>query len=272
MTRLLVIIAIVLGSFAVSAQDTYLQNRRKWFQPVAAAPGGVGTDPTNVAGLYAQWVADDIGLTDGAAVSNWTDRVSSWTVSMLTNSGRMPVYSNSIYNGHDTVVFTSDYLFTSNAVFTSYWQGQDMAYTMIAVARRATTNGSETIFSISTNNVWSMIYWDATAVFMTYDAGTGYSGKGTNDTSLHVWTFVDHGTTLSSWIDRYRDQTNKAADRGNNAPYSVCIGSYLLTTGGWTDLLDGNLCEVLVYTNAVSGANVTNIVDFLIDKYGITPF
>ena len=65
----------------------------------------------SVAGLVARWRASDLALTDGSAVTSWTDAASGFVASQGTTTAQ-PTYRATGFNGHPGVEFdgTADYL------------------------------------------------------------------------------------------------------------------------------------------------------------------
>ena len=74
--------------------------------------------PPDITDAVAVWWAGDLSLADNAGVASWTDRVSSITVSPVTDN---PTYQLFALNGQPAVLFdgTNDVFTTTNTVSTS---------------------------------------------------------------------------------------------------------------------------------------------------------
>src|SRR4051812_46109678 len=76
--------------------------------------------PEDIAGAVGVWVADDIAISDGSAVSSWVDRIASHSLAQATG-GQQPLYRTSGIGGQPAVDFdgTDDLLRYAAALSTA---------------------------------------------------------------------------------------------------------------------------------------------------------
>lgn len=96
-------------------------------------------DPSQIAGLKGWWKADALALSDGTAVSSWTDSSGNTNTMAQASGTSQPLLKTNILNGLSVVRFdgTDDFMQTAAPVSTVTDN-----FTMFAVSKRSTTTSS----------------------------------------------------------------------------------------------------------------------------------
>lgn len=242
----------------------------------------VQLSPPSITSQVAVWWANDLALSDGAAVSSWVDRVGSFDAAQATGS-RQPIYRSSGIGGHPAVDFdgTDDILryAAANAVTTStsgcvlavvlfdtvpdavqaVWASSDEATIVrrILGGPRATTltsflsqRNNDTTDDVSGDDVLS----SSTAYMLEWSSsGTAYSLRRNNDPqSLTVHT----GSNNGDWF-------GDTANRDN-----FTLGARQTTAVD--SPIDGKIALLIVANAELSSGDRTLIYDWVSDYYGIT--
>lgn len=251
----------------------------------AATGTGVAQDATvTVVNMERLWVASDIALSDGAAVSSWVDRISATDLTQATPAAR-PTYQTAALNGQPAVYFDGgDSLASAAAAFAN----NGAAYTVVIAFRvpsspvvadvtgtlfAAKDNAdTETRFSVILNgaNFGASIYqYDGTSraqdiTSPTQPQGAGAviafsvaAGAGTTQTSTnYINGAAATPATLAPWNTK-RDTTGDATSLRVGAGG---VGSYK----GW-------IAEVHVYRTDLSAGDIAAISSALNATYGLYP-
>src|SRR5262245_37146172 len=80
------------GSYSVSGQALLFKRDYKM------AMGGP-TTPDQITGLVGWWKADSLALSDGAAVTSWSDSSGTGNTATQATGGVQPIYKTNILNG-----------------------------------------------------------------------------------------------------------------------------------------------------------------------------
>lgn len=225
-----------------------------------AAPAAI-QNPTDIPNLYLWLNADSLGLPHGATVTAWTDSVNGNVFSGTAT------YNTGYANGHAAVKFDG----ISNTLFKT------------PLAGSVPSTGSLTLFIVGnftspgkggymcSGNFISgsrlRIIDDSTKYMIRVGAGDAFtSAAGSLDASAHVHTIVSgqSGNSVNFLIDII---TQASGNSGTGAlPMSgFALASYL-GTGGYADC---SIAEVLIYRGALTTAQITDVYNYLRNKYGI---
>lgn len=281
---LLPVVMVLLGTLLMSAAGAVQAQPNPPDSDVPPpGPGGVGgADGTTTLELWLD--ANDLSLSDGAAVDTWTD--ASGNTRDVTQSGsKRPTYNTSTsgFNGRPVLDFdgTDDVLSSSkNLDLTS-------GYTLFIVGRNDAREDFNGLFriapAVSQNTSDLEIYWaegssNAGDFLSVSDRGGSrqdakVSDAGPSpDTTPYLTTVknTSSGSNLAQYIDG-ADETSSNPDevRPLNAnPFHVGVGY-----GGSTpaeERLDGDVAEVIAFSEEINRARRTIVNSYLANKYGIS--
>lgn len=244
-----------------------------------AKPGaGAAFDPSTVPGLQAWYDASAItGLSDGAAVASWSDRSGNSRTLTQATGGAQPLYKANILNGLPVVRMdgSNDYLsytvpgadmisgplFTVFAVWKNVTDASAFAAVMSLVSGGAPTDyGSSGCAVIGSNDGSS-----PSAGTNDYRANTTLSSKsGTQGLTVHQTTHLWDGTNNTLRYDGTAQ--TPVASAGDLFGHTIYVGCRY--TGSPSNFNTKDYAEMLIYSTAVSGANVLSIEAYLKAKWG----
>lgn len=143
--------------------------------------------PQDIPGMLAAWVADDIGIGNGAAVSSWVDRVAGFNLAQSTGANQ-PLYRTTGVGGQPAVDFDG----TDDSLIYTAPDPVSVAHSghVFAVVVLDTLASFGTVWSSEDTSSDSRILGEASAkaVFIE-DRGTGFGFIGVNGhTSLSIAT------------------------------------------------------------------------------------
>lgn len=246
-------------------------------------PGGVGffqrhaasgfTDPSSVSGLVAWWKADSLALTDGTAVSSWSDSSGhSHTLAQATGS-LQPIYKTGIIGGKPIVRFDSvdDYMDVGGTISTLTTN-----VTLFAVVSVASVSAHGMfVHNGSSSNGW----------------GFGYGSSGSGDTNGNTYVglkeavaWVDGSQTFSAATavvvaaQIQSDSKFKFWKAGGTGGLSANTSSVITPTtdcyvGGMPSpqrAFGGDIGDVIVYDASLSTTDRDNVGSWLASKYSLT--
>lgn len=221
--------------------------------------GGVApaalVNPSSISGLVARYVADDIALTDGAAVSSWADRAATPHAATQATGTKQPLYKTAIFNGHAAVRFDGVDDFLRSALV----QAQPDTL-FVAMRSLVGASGVRSFVDGATNNAHvfrSVSNWDI------YAGGAVISGPAA-DSTAHVFCAVYNGA--SSKI-----RVGGGAGTGGNAGAGT-LAALNIGCGGDQASFPANIdvAELLVYSGSLSLADMNSVGAYLGSTYGMT--
>lgn len=220
------------------------------------------------AALYLQLTADDLALADGAAVTSWTDSVSSTTFAGTAT------YETNYANGHAAVLFngTSDVLRATNLA-----AGVDTASTTMFVVGSFASNLGPTTYMVSCQNYETT--WGGSssgdnrlrlAVDSTDwrtrvgDGGNINSGGDIADTDMHVFSVVS-GQGATSAVRMLVDGNQVAS--GTHGTTANCLDLSAVNLGAYYGRIsegaknfgNGYIAEVRIYDTAMTDAQIATV-------------
>lgn len=240
--------------------------------------------PEEVAGAVACWVADDVALADGAAVSSWVDRIGSFDAAQATGT-KQPLYRTSGIGGAPAVDFdgSDDILTVSNVLSTAA-----SGHVFVVVDADATaTNFSHVVWSrTDIHDNFHYLHGYSSFVYVTngkggissraggaqnvvewntaYDDGVAHLMEWSSDGS--AWAFMVDGTSLGK-TTRAGSDTGDWFDIANADAF--LIGAQRIG-GSEGNTFNGRIAMVLVVAGAIASGDRTSLHDWVETKYGIT--
>lgn len=248
---------LYLGSTAVSA--AYLGSTSVW------SAGGGAFDPTTIAGLEMWYDASDSSTlydaTSGGSlvaadgvVARWEDK--SGNSRHATSASAGPTRKSSVHNGLDVLQFGSGKQFTIPS------QAIPNSHTLFAVWDRATSNNNAVTLAASDLSRYS--HWWQPSGYINTKTNTSYvDWTRTYDSGILAITEIRNATTSTS-LRKNGTALQTIASGGGIT--SASSGSYDSISAGYHD---GNICEILFYSAALSDADRDSVEAYLIAKWGI---
>jgi len=203
--------------------------------------------------LKHRYDADAIsGLSNNDDVTQWNDTAGSNDVT--APSGSEPVYKTNIQNGLPVVRFTGSEVLTGgtgdtvqpDTIFVVY--KQDNTTQEMGVLNSVTTANEQIFFS------GGEFKWFAGSVLN--------SGVSVN-TNYNIHCVIADGSSTEYRI-------NGALESTGNAGGEKLVGVRIGQQSGGTRQLDGDVCEVLIYSDRLTSQEIADVESFLSNKWGIS--
>jgi len=213
--------------------------------------------PTNLPGCVL-WLRADLGVTlNGTTVSAWADQSGNGNnVSQSTGSAQ-PTFNNvdSSYNGKSTFSFVSA---NSQALTGTFTKTQPFTIVLVGHSTNSLLN-DEFIFGGSGVGIWTASISDEVT---SYAGSVLAAANGTAGTpALMAATF--NGATSALYVNS--STAVASGNIGTNNMSSISIGG----ENSQAHFLDGKMAEVLIYTGALSAAQVNTLFAYLNNRYWI---
>jgi hypothetical protein len=239
-------------------------------QPPTNMPIGVRTVlPTKIPNLSLWLDASQLtGLSDGVAVSSWTDFSGNNNHAVQATAGNKPIYKTNQLNGKPSVQFTgssNQFVTTPNIVLSSGWT--------FFVVNKPTLSVQQILISkqLNTPNFSCVFFYNAITTMRIQDSSDGTTTLNNifaipTALNLDLISIAYNDNTTNYIKDRSVIKSNPGVVSFNNGQ-GLSIGarnipgSYLAFTG--------NIYEVVVYSRALTDYERGNIEQYLKYKWGI---
>ena len=234
--------------------------------------------PGGVAANIKMWLRSDAGTsttTDGANLTSWTDS-SGNNNGVTATGGNEPTYESdtaTAINKHPVIEFTAannDFLATSNTGII----GADNPYTKVVLFEKdANTEAGHLVSAGSSGN--HGLYYPASndAARGTHNA-TDFATSGTNQTNgqpyIAAFRYGDGIVDTVLNINGAEEANDGITSRTFTDGGTIEIGQYSGAGTPSAQNFDGRIAEVLVYDEALTGAELDRIESYYGLKYGIT--
>ncbi len=236
--------------------------------PVASVRGkgiAVAWTPTDIAGL-ALWLKADAGLfqertgasattpaaADGDPVGTWWDW--SGNVRHATAPADTKRSTKQTVSGHATIRWDAIDDWLATAAFSE----QAQPFTVIIVSRSSNVSVGSTMFDGVSDTKRAVSYISAGRWY--WNAGSNIDTGDAADTNINTHACIFSG---ASSVYRLNGVTLDASNVGSNAITGLSIGNNYLGTSAWI----GDIYEVLVYSGALSAANL-NLLGNYLERHG----
>lgn len=241
-------------------------------------PGGVGnSDGSNGQPKNVIWFdASALGLNDNDPVATWTDMSGNGNDGVQPTASAQPIYRTGQINGMPAVIFdgTDDYIpFDGSTIVNS-------DYTVIVVAQRRSNRFRRIIIggSTSASNQNLHVYWENSTNFRAHHYGndlftpmipiTQPDSGGTDPNVYGIFS-----TLLSSGDATYnrRNYQNNTllGTRTNSTKLSSYNGAAIARYGALNEFNDIDVAELIIFSNALSDAQLQIVHQYLNVKYDI---
>ncbi len=202
----------------------------------------------------------------GSAVSQWNDKSGNAFHATQGTSGNMPKSDISRLNGLNAISFSVDDFFVLPSGVYSIPAGDS---TVFAAFKSSTAAPSyQVIFTIgtgTTNNLMLFIGDDAASVrYRSNSSLVNTSASGVTQTDANVFAGRRSGTAQDIFVN-----TSPAVTTANAANVAGCDGSRIGRSLADTIPLTGDLGEILLFSRALSDADIKRIITYLRNKWVI---
>jgi len=228
--------------------------------------------PANLTAGPLRWHrADSLSLTNGAAISTWTDEGSA--AAALTSGSAKPTFITGAYNGLPTVrrtAVTQKLTSAANVGITG-----SALRTVFVVGKKSASSPNANILGWGAGSGNGLIFdltWYGNE-FIAHAYGGGFDtigGVQTVDTSnLHVMAARYDAGVVNTWVD---------GGAKDSVPMTLnTVAGPLMVGGGNYAALDGqpgtvDLCEVLIFNYALSDAEAQMVEGYLAHRWGTVGF
>jgi hypothetical protein len=220
-------------------------------------------NPSSISGLTLWLKADSLGLSDGTAVSTWTDSSGTGNNATQATGVNQPIFKTNIVNGKPTVRFdgSNDSLtFSSSPADTSVFVVASLG---VAPASQ-TAYAPFTVFGTGT----PLAGIDLTCRLTGTNWGVYVGSDLSSGEDLVNGTFnIIEATTSGAGTVIYRNGVQKATSgsRSNGDGSTAQIASQT----GSSRWFNGDIAEILIYDSVLSQIDRTNVEKYLSAKYAI---
>lgn len=237
---------------------------------------GSGVQLPALGNLVANWKADSLALTDGAAVATWTDSISGIVASQGTGANQ-PTFKASSLGGKPAVVCAGSHwlpIATPGAIDTAITSGN---YTIIVAVDNIAAQTNGTVFGASAGGN-SQLYAATGSTVGRYDGGylnhsvpaTGNAAPATfttfGATSQKPYPLSTGGGTGLERIVVRGGIVGGLITPGPAATSTYAIGS-LNAGGNGTFNLKGRIYEILFWNRPLTPAELLQVETYLCTKY-----
>ena len=236
-------------------------------------PGGVGDASNNQLWLR----ADDLGLSNGAAVSSWSDiSGNSLTANSSGVSAEEPTFNTNVVNGFPSISFDGgDFLNLGNVAALNLTPGTDSwSFFIVYNVTGATPQGTFFSKATSANRHYQYTIDDnaGTSRFTAFIGGNATTGSVTATNDWFVSSSTNNATQKDSWTDESSNFAAAGVGTTTEATADVLIGARRDSgpTTGTGFLLTGSIAEIAMFDAEVNAAQRIIATNYLAAKYDIT--
>ncbi len=216
--------------------------------------------PSDISNLTGWLKADAItGQVDGNAISTWADSSGSGNDASQATGANQPIYKTSILNSKPVLRFDG----TDDRMTMTLSPSNPFTIMVVYCARLADSSGRR---AVAGSNNWLLgPYSNEHRLFQ----GAFASGA---QAAVVAATFVINETvSTAGTATHFVNGTSRGTISSPGAPGTIRIGaSEHNAPGTFTEHLDGDVAEVIVYSKALNSTEQSQIHSYLQDKYAIT--
>jgi hypothetical protein len=230
--------------------------RRRSLAPSTGAPPII--PPSSLSGLVGWWKADSLALTDGTAVSDWTDMSGAGHDLLQATGANQPIYKLAIINGHNVVRFdgTDDYM-------QGLWTQAQPVDTFLVI--QVVADQSNQALCDGGVNLGGQIYESAFGAAMnisTYAGSFGPVATSVPSRPAHLWEFVENGASSSLAMDNTSAVTG---DAGTNSPGGLTLAA----RGGATNFAQIDVAEAFMFNRVLNGTERGEMQAYVDSRYAL---
>lgn len=223
---------------------------------------GGGFAPTDISGCVLWLDASQItGLSDGDSMATWEDLSASGEDAAQGTGGLQPTYKTGIINGLPVARFASSRL--ENTTLTTLGSGD---YHLFVVLKRNGGSSYRTFFSVGYGVAFTPIH----SVNPSHNYYTNPIGSGGNVTDganadATVEIFEARKVSNVTYTKKYGG-SESSGTLGDTCTAGFIVGDYWPSGG---QPFPGDIGEVILYSDAKTGTDLSDIETYLVDKWGL---
>lgn len=219
-----------------------------------------------VAGLLRWYEADALALSDGAAVSSWTDQSAASDHAVQATGPQQPTYKTAIVNGHAVLRFdgSDDFMQFAEILDSS---GSTAHFFVVA---KSNATGNRGILSTRGGGTsgWSMRY-TAPTTHSYYHVGISPNISYTVTDQFNVLEVQRNGLTVTLGANGTLGTPTAISGYAASSENRTTIGSEAGSSSG-PAYLNGDIAEIVIYDRVLSTVDRNALLTYLQDKYAIT--
>ncbi|MFZ2394516.1 hypothetical protein [Rhodoferax sp.] len=219
-----------------------------------------------VAGVLRWYEADALALSDGAAVSSWTDRSAAADHAVQADGAKQPIYKVGIFNGHAVVRFdgSNDFMQFAEILDSS---GSTAHFFVVAKSNATGDRGILSTRSGGTSG-WSMRYSAPTGLLYYHTNNSPNIGYTVTD-QFNVIEVQRNGLTVTLGANGTLGTPTAISGYAASSENRTTIGSESGSSTG-PAYLAGDIAEIVIYDRVLSTDDRNTLLTYLQDKYAIT--
>lgn len=213
-------------------------------------------DPGPLEDGLVMWAnAGDLGLANGATVTNWADSSDAANDLDVYSGDPSFVASSASFNGEPAVDFDGNDSIETTTSFTQ-------PYTVFSVARYRGTDNERVITSGNVN--WFM-GWHGGNIDRMHANGWVDAGGTAGNTDAHLYMAFSES---SPGYTAFFGTSGQIASNGNNSSIGpLSLGGY---NGNLTESSEAEVAEVIIYDRILTDSERLDVGGYLADKYGLS--
>lgn len=228
--------------------------------------------PSDVSGLYVWLKADAIsGLNDGDKVATWADMSGGGRNFAQGTDANRPVYKTNVVYRNPVVRFTAA---NATTLTSSATLANATAFTILVVHTRTASTPDYGALLSSSGGTYG--------VMLTYGTTSNFNRLAVTDNVVRAFSDASTGVRIQSWrykgsvpsAEAWRDGVAQTlASNGYAIPSAIGAAAGTLWLGGTSSgyYWDGDVAEVLIYTEAVSDADLLALHTYAIARWETAP-
>lgn len=224
-------------------------------------------NPRALSGLAA-WYRADLGITIATGVSAWADQSGTGDPNknaVQATGTRQPAYnaSNASFAGRPTLTFTAA---NGQNLFSANWAAT-VAQPISAIVVGSTPHPATNIIALDLNTTELSLDSASTGAPQGY-AGTIVNATAGDFANPTIFGCVFNGASGAWYVSQ---KTGTTVNFGANGPITAtCIGGLYSAPANSTNNWNGPIAEVIVYSRALSAAEMGQLMLYAGARYGIT--
>jgi hypothetical protein len=264
------------------------------FQPTSVSGCQLWLDASDANTLYDATSGGSLVAADGS-VARWEDKSGNVRHATQSTSGNRPARKTSVRNSRDVLRFDG-----SNDCLTIAGSASSMKFlhstnsTLFVVVKAGTTSDPGVLMGIlgsnavaSANNGFCLFYDDRSptlndqmrwlvtrgtvGTFVCNETGSANEFAANTFSLLSLVSTPDNGTA-SNRVFRYRNGTLLSQNNSNTDALSTADSTFDIQVGSIGNsgsVLNGDLCEVIIYNSALSATDRQSVQNYLTAKWGL---
>jgi hypothetical protein len=224
---------------------------------------GVSFDPQTQGTLVNWYVADTLGLANGANVTSWTDSKTG-APNTMTAASNFPTYATGQQNGLSTVNFAS---VGSQNLPTGGSTASAFPRTIVAVIKIANTSSAYTIIGPSAAGGIQLRTDASTGTLTLNKASTATIGTSTGTVGTGAYHIVI--ATLDSGTYGFFIDSSTSAGSGAHAQTLTAARTFRLGVNTNTEFFNGYIGEIQIYSSVLSAGDIAGCIAQLKSKWNI---